>query len=287
MIEIPEPESVMGVADWVELRVSVSNNSLSKAVVASAIEGTVGEEPSESFVVNVWRELERRQRLYLQSFFRVEDRLIEPENDRQLPEYLACLLLSLYGGQGGVHLPAKLFERLTCAAVSCYLSGKAIVFGWPVNSENRLLDTQDESRIKRKIRGISEVLGERFCEAPSAAFKDRGLDVVGWIPFLDRRSSQIVILMQSTIEQNWKNKLPVPLDAWRQYIHWGCRPIKAFAIPCIVKEHEWHEASIDKGLLFDRVRIVNLLSDGLQDVSLRQELSAWVERRVTDLEADS
>ena len=284
MIEIPDLGSITDVADWVELRISVSSNSLSKAAVASAIENVAGEEPSEGFIIGVWRELERRQRLYSRPLFRVEDRLIEPEIDHQPPnEYLACLLLSLYGGQGGAHRPAKLFERLTSEAISTYLSGQAVVFGWPSNPDDSP-DEEEESRIKRKVRRVAEALRERFCEAPPARFKDRDLDVVGWIPFADRRSSQVVILMQSTVQQNWKDKLPVPLDAWRQYVHWGCCPVKAFAIPRIVTDHEWHEASVDKGVLFDRARIVNLLSDGVQDMAFRQELSAWVEQRLTDLE---
>jgi len=283
MIEITDPDSVTEVADWVELRISVSNDGLSKAAVASAIEDTAGKEPSEGFIASVWGELERRQRLYSRSFFHVEGRLIEPENDRQQPEYLACLLLSLYGGRGHAHYPAKLFERLTREAISCYLSGRADVFGWPFDPEDRP-NEEEESRIKRKIRRVAEALGERFCEAPPATFKDRGLDVVGWIPFIDGRSSQVVILMQSTVEQNWRDKLPVPLAAWCQYVHWGCSPVKAFAVPRIVTDYEWHEASVDKGILFDRVRIVNLLSTGVQDMAFRQELCAWVEQRLADLE---
>jgi hypothetical protein len=283
MIEIPDPGSTMGVADWVELSISASNTSLSKAAVASTIEGVAGEEPSESFVASVWRELERRQRLYSQSFFRVEARFIEPEAGQPPPEYVACLLLSLYGGQGGVHRPAKLFERLTREAMSCYLSGQADVFGWP-SDPTSIPDEEEESQIKRKIRKVAEALGERFCEAPSAAFKDRGLDVIGWIPFVDRRSSQMVVLIQSTVQQNWKDKLPVPIDAWRQYIHWGHDPVAAFAIPCIVTDHEWHEASRDKGILLDRIRIVNLLSDGVKDRAFRQELSTWVEQSLMDWE---
>lgn len=284
MIEIPDPGSVTEIADWVELSISTTNNSLSKAAVASAIEATTGQEPSESFIASVWRELERRQRLYSRPFFRVDDRLIEPENNRQPPkEYLACLLLSLYGGQGDAHRPAKLFERLTSEAISCYLSGQAVVFGWPFDPDDRP-DEEEESRIKRKIRRIAEDLRERFSEAPRATFKDRGLDVIGWIPFTDKRSSQIVILMQSTVEQDWKNKLPVPLDAWCQYVHWGCNPVKAFAVPCIVNDYEWHDVSVDKGILFDRVRIVNALSDGIRDSGFKQELSAWVEQQLVDLE---
>jgi hypothetical protein len=283
MIEIPDPGSITDVADWVELMISVLNRSLSKAAVASAIEGNTGEEPSENFIAGVWRELERRQRLYSRSFFRVEDRLIEPENDSKPLEYLACLLLSLYSGQGRAHRPAKLFERLTREAMSCYLSGQAFLFGWPSDPDERP-DEDEEPRIKRKIRKVAEGLGERFCEAPRATFKDRGLDVVGWVPFVDRRSGQIVVLMQSTVEQHWKDKLPVPLDAWCQYIHWGCTPLRAFAVPCIVNDHEWHDTSVDKGILFDRVRIVNALSDGVQDMSFRQELSTWVEERLADVE---
>jgi hypothetical protein len=283
MIEIPDPGSITEVADWVELSISILGNSFSKANVSSAIESAVGEEPSEGFIVGVWRELERRQQLYSRLFFRVEDRLIEPESNYQPSEYLACLLLSLYGGQGSVHHPAKLFERISCEAISHYLCGQALVFGWPFDP-NEQSDEEEESRIKRKIRSVAEALGEKFSEAPPAIFKDRGLDVVGWIPFIDRRSSQIVVLMQSTVEQNWKKKLPVPLDAWCQYIHWGCSPVRAFAIPRVINEREWHEVSVDKGILFDRVRIVNSLSDGVQDAAFGQELSAWVEQRLSDLE---
>lgn len=283
MIEIPDPGSITEVADWVELRISVSADSLSKAAVASAIEGTAGEEPSEAFITNVWRELERRQRLYSRSFFRVQVRSVEPENDGQPPEYLACLLLSLYGGQGRPHLPGKLFERLTREAVSCYLSGQALVFGWPFDPDDGP-DEEEGSQIMRKIRTVADALGERFCEAPRAAFKDRGLDVVGWVPFMDGRSSQIVVLMQSTVEQRWKGKRPVPLDAWCQYIHWGCNPVKAFAVPCIVNEHEWHDTSAEKGILFDRARIVNALSHGICDPDFKQELNAWVEQQLVGLE---
>ncbi len=64
----------------------------------------------------------------------------------------------------------------------------------------------------------------------------------------------------------------MPLDAWCEYIHWGCKPMRAFAVPCIINEYEWHDASLDKGLIFDRIRIVNLLQNGVQDIDFRQEL---------------
>lgn len=283
MIEIPDPDSVGGVCDWVELTVLVRNRSLSKAAVASAIEATAGEEAREAFIASVWRELERRERLYSRSYFRVEGGVIEPGDDPKLPEYRACILLSLYGAQGSALRRAKLFERLSCEAIRRYLSGQAVVFGWPFDPD----DTMGEgngSQIERKIRRLAEDLCERFSEPPPSRFNDRGLDVVGWIPFADKRSSQIVVLMQCTIDQNWKDKIPVPFDAWCQYIHWACDPVKAFAVPRVVDDLEWHEACVDKGILFDRVRIVNSLSDDARDTSLREELSAWVEERLADFD---
>jgi len=283
MIEVSDPESLAEVADWVELSVCVSRSSLSKAEVASTIEGTAGREPSEGFISSVWRELERRERLYLRSFFHVEARLVEPGDGCELPEYLACLLLSLYGAQECAHTPAKLFERLSREAISSYLSGQAVVFGWPFDLSVGP-NQPEQSQIERRIREVAEDLGERLSKPPPPRFNDRGLDVVGWIPFVDKRSSQIVVLMQSTIQRNWKDKLPVPLLAWCQYVHWGCTPVKAFAIPRIVADYDWHETSVDKGMLFDRIRIVNLLSDGARDISFRNELTAWVERRLSDLD---
>ena len=55
--------------------------------------------------------------------------------------------------------------------------------------------------------------------------------------------------LQCAAGHNWRDKLPVPVDAWLQYIHWACNPLKAFAVPCVVDEKDWHEMSKDKGIL--------------------------------------
>jgi hypothetical protein len=278
LINIPDQTSFTGVADWVGLSISVANNSLSKAAVASALEISGGTEPPETFIASVWRELERRQHLYARSLYCVEDHTVRPATDEQLPEYLTCLLLSLFGVQGEIQPPTKLFERLTCEAVRSYLSGHAVVFGWPFDPED-IDEGQPELQIKQKIRKLAENLCERFIEAPCSPFKkDRGIDVVGWIPipFRERRSGQVVILLQCAAGHNWKIKRPVP--------HWGCSPIIAFALPCIISERDWHDTSKDNGILFDRVRIVNLLSEGIQDQTLSQDLSSWVRQQIANLE---
>ena len=283
MIEIPNPKSISNVADWIELNISTTGDRISKAGVASIIESVAGEDPGEAFLSSVWRELNYRQELYQIPFFVVQDPTVEPQLDiKPTVEYLVCLILSLFGVQGTTQLPAKLFERLTTKAVKQYLCGNAVVFGWPFEPHEE--EGEEESKISRKIKKVAEDLGEKFCEAPPARFNDRGVDVVGWIPFTEARSGQVVVLLQCAAGRDWKNKLPVPLNAWRQYIHWGNEPVRAFAVPSIVSDRDWHEASTDKGILFDRVRIINLLVNSEEDEKLTEELRNWVDQQLPELE---
>lgn len=284
MIEIPDPSFIPSVADWIELSISISGERFSKAGVSSIIESIAGEEPAETFLSGLWRELSYRQQLYVNPCFQVQERTVEPQPDTQPPpEYVACLILSLFGVQGTTQLPAKLFERIASKAVKEYLCGNAVVFGWPFDPADNA-GAEDEPQIKRKIKKVAEDLSEKFCESPPARFNDRGVDVVGWIPFEERRPGQVVVLLQCFAGRDWKNKLPVPLEAWCQYIHWGNNPVRAFAVPTIIPERDWHEGSTDKGILFDRPRIVNLVSKAEEDRELTEELRAWVDRQLPELE---
>lgn len=273
MIEIPNPESVEEVADWVELMLATQGNQLSKADVSSAIERTSGVEASEVFISGVWRELEYRSNLYFYDFFTLHERSVEPQpiaKDRS--DYLICLILSLFGVQGKTQLPGKLFERITREVVENYLDGEAVVFGWPFEK----IDGDEETAIKQKVRQLAGDLSEKFYETPASRFKDRGLDIVGWTPHYDKRSSQVILLIQCAAGHNWNDKLPVPLDAWCQYIHWASNPIKAFAVPCVISERDWHDVSKDKGILFDRIRIMNLLLGGIEDAELKEAVDDWI-----------
>jgi hypothetical protein len=283
MLPLPDPTSIRKVADWIELSLSTGTERFSKPQLSSALERSGGSEPSEAFISDVWKELGYRQRLYSQPVFVLGERVVERRNEIEIGnEYLACLILSLYGVRGTTRDPGKLFERITFRAVKAYLSAKAIVFGWPTHIENGVGD--EESQIKRKIRQVAEELGERFVEAPPARFNDRGVDVIGWIPFPEGRSSQIVLLIQCYAGQDWKGKIPVPLDSWYQYIHWGFNPIRGFAIPSVIPERDWHETATDKGLLFDRPRIINSLSTGTYDGELAVEVTAWVGEQLYELQ---
>ena len=275
MISMPDPSSIIVVADWIELFVATTGRILSKASLSHFIEGNLGNEPSESFISDIWRELICRQKLYDNSPFEVYERTIKPkENLQSNPEYLVCLILSLFG----VHDKdsPKLFERLTCRAVEKYLSGEAFVIGWPTTNGQ-------PASIKQKCINVADRLNERFVEPPSTRYKDRGVDIVGWKPFSEGRSGQVVVLLQCAAGHDWAAKRSVPLGAWQQYIHWAYDPVKAFAVPGIVTERDWHDKSRDNGIIFDRIRITNLLPNGTDDGELSTALKDWVKAQLDEI----
>ncbi len=69
------------VADWIELELSLGEESFSRARMSSLVRNASGEDASEPFISDVWRHLERRERMYQEKFFLLEDDLIKRNNN--------------------------------------------------------------------------------------------------------------------------------------------------------------------------------------------------------------
>lgn len=282
MVELPDPNDIYSVADWAELSLAIDADQMSKTEITPIIEGQSGSEPSEAFVDSVWMELSRRADLYSHPFFQVSDSIVDKQSDSEhCMGYLACLLLSLYGVQGSTQEPGKLFEELVRLALKNYLNGDAIVFGWPMSGVT--LKPGAGSQILQMVRYVADTLNEQFVEGPRSTYNDRGLDVIGWIPLGDQRSGQIVMLVQCAAGHNWKGKHAVPIDAWCDYIHWSSKPVKAFAVPCIVDSLQWQDRSRDNGMLLDRVRVLNLLPTDLSNQDFFGRLEVWVKEQLDEI----
>ena len=267
-VPISNPDSKEEVADWVELFVALNKESISKAAVGSFVEKSRGSEPDETFVDNIWVELERREKLYGDNPpFKVEPRNIIPSiNWEKNPEYVMCLLLSIFGNTENATATGKLFERLSAEAIKKYLGSEIIIYGHPSYYS---------------AEEIAEKLNERFNYRPSSNFKDRGLDIIAWKPFGDSRLGQLIVLFQCASGHNWRSKLlMLPLKDWCSYITWGCDPLKGFTLPQIVAQDEFETCSHDGGILIDRARIYrNSLSADFGD-SLREELKNWCDNKI-------
>jgi hypothetical protein len=270
---IPDPYSKNNVADWAELYMAYSQEELSKSVLSSYIEGSAGEEQSESFVGSVLQELEARENLYgAKPPFHANGRLAQVAiNWKDCPEYMACLIFALLGNKVQPTVSGKLFERITGEALRNCLGGDSIIYGHP------------------KTFSLNDVccrMNEKFNCHPPKKRKDRNLDVIAWKPFGDARASQPIILVQCAAGNNWKSKLKeLNLDAWRRYIHFACPPIKGFSVPIIVSDpSEIEEYSLDAGIFIDRIRLYRgSISSIPVDTNLRRELIRWCNRRLTEI----
>jgi len=270
--QIDNPLSRQFVTDWVEFHLCVTKSDLSKSELYSHIENSSGSEPATEFVDDIWNELERRILLYGDNPpYLLGPRLVTPiiewENN---PGYLMCLILSIDGNSVEPASTGKLFERLSCHAVKNYFGGEAVIYGFPQ---------------KQSVENICAQMNERFGLNPSSNFKDRGVDIICWKPFGDRRKSQLAAIIQCAAGHNWSKKLlSVPIDAWRQYVLWsGSLPIKGFTTPIIIEDSEFHDIAVDAGLMFDRPRIFrNIQAERMEDDSLYPDLVRWCSTRVNN-----
>ena len=277
MLSLDDAEDASLVADWVELELSLGETFFSRSRVSSMVRDSSGTEPGEAFISDVWRHLRARHQMYTLEFFKIDGDLIV-RNDSVVNarlEYEICLFFSLYGASSQSGSKPKLFERLTAEAIAQHIGGPYFVFGWPV-----LPDVQ--TAIAERVKQLSEELRERCGEAPAVRYKDRGVDIVCWKPFAEpdfagRRSGQLVVLSQCAAGHDWRKKTSeLPMKSWTQYIHWANDPVPAFAVPCVILDDLWHDINREVGgLVFDRVRLLNQLASGVQEVGLRGDLEEW------------
>lgn len=277
MFDLPDAGSSETVADWIELVLAAGEPQLSRAKVSAIVEHESGAEPSEAFLADIWQELGDRESRYSRQFFHCDGDMVHRSLEGEAPsEYIALLLFSLYGVSDEHRTDPKIFERLAAAAIRNYVQGKVFVFGWPV-----LPNVQVD--IALRVKEVASATREKFAEAPAGRYKDRGVDVIAWRPFEEHaagehRSNQLVILTQCAAGKNWRQKTgQLPLKSWTQYVHWACEPLTGFAVPSVIPETLWHDISREsEGVLFDRIRIVNLLSGGVEDEELSIHITEWV-----------
>jgi hypothetical protein len=284
MLAIDDPDDPERVADWLELELSLGEPSFSRSKVSSIVRDSTGVEPSETFTSDVWRQLRGRIALYSTRFFDIQGDLITRRDDVAdgRLEYEVCLFFSLYGASKLQGSDPKLFERMSAEAIGHHLNGPVFVFGWPVLPNV-------EIEIAARVRQASELLRERFAEAPASRYKDRGVDIISWKPFAEpdhdnRRPGQLVILSQCAAGHDWRKKTrELPMASWTQYLHWATDPIPAFVVPCVIGEDLWHDVTREvEGLVFDRVRLINHLLRGVQDIDLKTALEAWRTQQIEE-----
>lgn len=241
----------------------------------------------QDFSFRVLNELDRRVRLAGKSYpfhLKLKNSVLEKtlsEETTHAPLYLYLLLVNRLNMNKQRHHNGKdgtvIFEHLCAYALRTYLGGKtarSLVFGTAVSGS-----------FSDKINHLCGELREgikfesRDNKTPSA--NDNGLDVVGWLPFADRRASQLTIFGQCKTGTSWQGEVERlrPIDFTEKWMRktYACPPLKAFFIAEVAESDRWGETSKDAHLLFERFRILECMWDiETECYILFEEIQSWI-----------
>jgi hypothetical protein len=154
-----------------------------------------------------------------------------------------------------------LLEEISAEVLRHYLGQKrarSVVFG-----------TATAGKFEDKITQLCQELGEgtAFVNRDSAPVteNDDCLDVVAWIPFSDKRGSQMIVFSQCKTGTSWRDDVSklqpsAFIDCWMQD-SFLVNPIRAFCVAEAVDRSRWKKTCIKAGILFDRCRLVDFCDD--------------------------
>ncbi|MFO0797091.1 MAG: hypothetical protein U0804_06405 [Gemmataceae bacterium] len=285
-------------ADFIELEcLRQTDGNASGGDLTAAIKRLEDDDPErratsdvrhESIVDAAFTELRNRATYsgsgYYRYPFRVseDDQLLElkgPPDRREL--YLFMLLATRMNMQAdrvqaGIN-GTELFERICCEVAKNYWgdASEGIVFGTA-----RRTPASEVGNFPAAVNDLCTRLreGVRFhshSQSPPEA-QDGNLDVVVWKDFADQRVGKLIGFGQCKTGTHWARSVfdlqPEGFCAKWILTQPVVKPVRLYFITSTVRHHQWYDACVDSGVMFDRCRILNY-APRMHD--LRAEWVAW------------
>lgn len=172
-----------------------------------------------------------------------------------------------------------LFEEVAVEIIRDYLGikSKSFLFGTSAN------DSNFKSKIEQLCVEMEEGGGfvQRDNDPPSYV-KDDKLDIVAWIPFKDKCTGKLIVFGQCKTGTSYKEEL-VKLQPDRFCNKWlrdnpAITPLKIYFLTDSLLRGKWYTTSQDAGILFDRCRIMDTVSELSEEVS--NKLKSWLDHAV-------
>ena len=161
------------------------------------------------------------------------------------------------------------FERVSFEALKNYLPDYAITKQFGKNSDY-------SGNAKEKIEKLAKDLNIR-CDLEeiddnATGNQERGLDIIGWIPFNDNIPNLVTILGQCACGKEWYNKKGETKRYEQYYRFKGQNPIHSMFIPygLIKSSSSFYQSDEVDCLLFERFRIM----ENLNDITFYNELES-------------
>ena len=228
--------------------------------IRSKLDGMADEDRTGQLEAEISDEFKRCKnlaRIFGEAVFKVDDssKVIRiNENFKAKKEHMLCLLAMTTKDEEKKERIGKLFEKIVGKSVQSYLGNSA-----------RFIN----------IDPLDKIDFEKFCEEDlfeehQTKFNEKleklpRCDLIAWKPFsnsFDKRPSKLILLIQCKSGKKWRKGHPVNQRSVKeQIINFAAEPIIVYAITDMITKEEMLQYSKEKGMIFDRVRIISQLAD--------------------------
>ena len=155
------------------------------------------------------------------------------------------------------------FETLSFYSLKSFLPPKAIikVFGkkslYKGNAKTKISKLAEELNMRINLDKLNSI--------PNTNTQERGLDIIAWLPFIDRIPNMIIILAQCACGKEWNYK-QYDTQRFKEFLCFSKLAIHAMFIPYAIsipmkKKFHQHDEILYDQLLFDRKRIIEQLEE--------------------------
>ena len=178
--------------------------------------------------------------------------------------YIQLLFLTPGGGVStagaiwNLEKASKLFEDIVENALKSFFgqNTKTVNFGFPSRSGR-------PPEFPAAVEWLSQKTNIRLGNAyRPPRKKDGGVDLFVWKSFSDNKPGIPIMLVQCTTKDDFINKIgDIDIKLWSSWLSSDIEPLVALAVPGVVnKEEIWSELTT-RGILLDRLRLVETSSD--------------------------
>ncbi len=217
----------------------------------------------DSWAQQVYSQLESRQTMFKDDYpFEMSKGAISRKKTLDLKQKLYVMLLMCSNLPYFPMLEPALtseFEEVAFEVLKAFLPANATVRQLGKNSDYA---GDAKSKIKMLANEMNVRINEREFQKIQGT-QERGLDVVGWIPFSDRCFGFLCILAQCACGKDWTHKLSETRRFDNSYFNFEkLKPIHALFIPrgLHYKDDLYQSDEMSDVLLFERGRILKALS---------------------------
>ncbi|MDM1377710.1 hypothetical protein [Myroides marinus] len=281
---IPSKRHIHLYADYVELVSLFSNqNYISSSDILDRFqdEGIIKQKKADSdqseanddderFINSIYRLIIERAQIFKDDYpFKIEgiDKIRLKENAVITPRneiYIYLLISSSLNifSDFQTELTTE-FEEISAEVLKNFLPAHAIVKSFGKNSDYTGTAAQKIKALAKDVK--IEIDNDAFEEISNKGTQEKGLDLIGWVPFEDNVSNLLIILVQCACGKEWYKKQG-ETSRYNNYLKFHrLTPIHSMFIPYNLvsynKKTFFANDEIDNRLIFERKRIMNYIHD--------------------------